>query len=150
MNTTALPCLRQPAADLRHRGFTLIELMIAVVVLALLASLAWPAYNAQIARSRRADAKQSLVELAQRMERYHSERGTYAGATIGANGIFPDSSRGGYYSLAITSQSADGFTLAAAPGGSQAGDACATFSYNHLGEQGVAAGATLSAAKCWQ
>lgn len=131
------------------RGFTLVELMIAVAVMALLAGLAYPAYNSHVAKSRRGDAKQSLVELAQKLERYYSERGTFVGATIGTGGIYPNTSRGGFYTLAIGTQTADGFTINAAPAGSQTGDACATFTYNQLGEQGVT-GATLTAVKCWQ
>lgn len=144
-SSCGLTCLRR----VHSRGFTLLELMIAVVVVTLLASVAYPSYLGQMARSRRADAKQSLVELAQRMERYYTERGTYAGAALGSNGIFPSASRAGHYSLAIASQDADGFSITATPAGVQTGDACATFSYNHLGEQGVAGGATLSATKCW-
>lgn len=133
----------------RRRGFTLLELMIAVAVVGLLASIAYPSYQGQMARSRRADAQQSLLELAQRLERYYTERGTYAGASLGASGLFPSSSRAGHYALAIASQTADGFSITATPGGVQAGDACATFTYNHLGEQGVGGGATQSATKCW-
>lgn len=137
------------AAARRQRGFTLVELMIALAVLALLAGMAYPAYNEHVARSRRADAKQSLVELAQKLERFYTERGTYVGASLGGSGLYPGSSRGGYYSLAITAQTADGFTITATPTGAQASDACATFTYNQLGEQGVGPAASLSAAKCW-
>lgn len=140
---------RTAPLDRPRRGFTLVELMIAVAVLALLSSLALPAYNSHVAKGRRADAKQSLLELGQRLERFYSERGTFVGATIGAGGIYPNTSRGGYYNLSIASQTADGFSIQAAPTGAQASDACATFTYNQLGDQGVT-GATLTAAKCWQ
>lgn len=139
------------AARAPRRGFTLIELAIALVVVALLSAMAYPSYNAYMARSRRADAKQSLLELAQRLERYYTERGTYAGATLGgSNGIYPATSTAGYYTLAIATQTADGFSITATPSGAQTGDACAAFGYNQLGEQSVSSAATLSAGKCWQ
>lgn len=140
-----------PVPRTTRRGFTLVELAIAVAVVALLASVAYPSYNAYVARSRRADAKQAMLDLAQRLERYYTERGTYAGATLGGtDGIYPDVSAGGYYKLAIGTQTADAFTISATPQGAQTGDACAAFGYNQLGEQSVSSAATLSAAKCWQ
>lgn len=140
---------RRPAA--RRRGFTLIEVCIVLVVVALLSAIAYPSYHGHVARSRRADAKQSLLDLAQRLERFYTERGTYAGATLGGgSGLYPTTSQAGHYTLAIGSQSADGFTITATPTGSQTGDACAAFGYNHLGEQTVSSAATLSAGKCWQ
>ena len=136
--------------NLRIRGFTLIELMIAVAVVGLLSVLAYPSYQQQVAKGRRADAKQALLELAQKMERFYTERGTYAGAALGNTGLYPNLSAGGYYDLTITAQTVDGFTVKATPRGAQAGDACASFLYNQLGEQRVGNDASLSAVKCWQ
>ena len=132
-----------------RRGFTLIELMVVLAVAAILSAVAFPSYQSQVARGRRADAKQALLELAQKLERFNTERGTFAGASLGSGGLYPLVSSGGYYSLAITSQSADGFTLSAAPRGNQAGDACGALGYNHLGDRSVGAGATLSLDQCW-
>ena len=138
------PCMRHT-----RRGFTLIELMVALAVAAILAAVAFPSYQGQVAKGRRADGKQALVELAQKLERFYTERGTFAGASLGADGLYPAVSSGGYYSLAIISQTVGGFTLTATPRGNQAGDACAALGYNHLGDRSVAAGATLSLAQCW-
>ena len=132
-----------------RRGFTLIELMVVLAVAAILSAVAFPSYQSQVAKGRRADAKQALLELAQKLERFNTERGTFAGASLGSGGLYPLVSSGGYYSLAITSQSADGFTLSAAPRGNQAGDACGALGYNHLGDRSVGAGATLSLDQCW-
>ncbi len=132
----------------RARGFTLLELMIALVVIGILAAIAYPSYSAQIVKSRRSDAKQALVELAQKLERYYSERGTYVGAAIGAGGIYAATSGGGYYNLAIASQTANGFTITAAPAGKQAGDACGSFGYDQAGNRTVNGG-SLDAAACW-
>lgn len=143
------PC--NPRSGAPRRGFTLIEMAIVLVVVALLATMAYPSYSAHVARSRRADGKQALLELAQRLERYYTERGTYAGATLGgSSGVYSASSPAGYYTLAIATQTADAFSITATPTGKQSGDACAAFGYNHLGEQSVSSAATLSAGKCWQ
>ena len=133
-----------------NRGFTLIEVMIALVVVGLLSALAYPSYQQQVAKGRRTDAKQSLLELSQRMERHYTERGTYVGAALGASGLFPSVTSGGYYDLSITAQTLDGFTVRAMPRGAQVGDACASFLYNQVGDQTVSGDATLSAVKCWQ
>ena len=133
----------------RAHGFTLIELAIALAVGAILATVAYPSYFNQIAKGRRGDGKQALVELAQKLERFYTERGTYAGATLGNGGVYPALSPGGFYSLGISSQTADGFVIAATPLGSQAGDACDALGYNHLGDRTVGASATLRLEQCW-
>ncbi|WP_088283706.1 type IV pilin protein [Ideonella sp. A 288] len=134
----------------RHlRGFTLIELMIGVAILAILVSLAYPSYVAQVAKGRRTDGKSALLDVAQRMERFYTERGTYVGATLGAAGIHAATSSQDHYNLAITAQSAAAFTITATPKGAQAGDACGTYSYTQAGVKAVGGGATLSAAVCW-
>ncbi|MAA75199.1 MAG: pilus assembly protein PilE [Salinisphaeraceae bacterium] len=53
-------------------GFTLIELMITVVVVAILASIAYPSYLNQIRKSRRTEAKTLLLETTNRQERFFS------------------------------------------------------------------------------
>ena len=122
--------------------------MVALVVVGILAAVAYPSYTAQIAKGRRADAKQALVELGQKLERFYSERGTYVGATLGATGIYANTSTGGYYTLAISTQTAAVFTITATPAGRQVGDACGTYGYNQAGDKVVAGGA-LTAANCW-
>lgn len=149
LRARACPPPRPPLPARCRRGFTLLELLVALAAVAILAAVAYPAYTAQVAAGRRADAKQALMELSQRLERRYTERGSYLGATLGSDGLYPSSSRAGHYGLAITALAADSFTLQATPRGAQAGDACASFTYNHLGEQGVGAGASLSASKCW-
>ncbi len=72
------------------------------------------------------------------------------GAALGASGLFPSVTSGGYYDLSITAQTLDGFTVRAMPRGAQVGDACASFLYNQVGDQTVSGDATLSAVKCWQ
>ena len=58
-------------------GFTLIELMITVAIVALLASIAYPAYTDSVLKGRRAEARTALLELMQQQERYMTQRNTY-------------------------------------------------------------------------
>ncbi|MFG6441182.1 type IV pilin protein [Roseateles sp. LKC17W] len=62
----------------RNRGFTLIELMVAVVVAGVLAAAAYPAFTSMVARGRRADAIAALTTVMQTQERFRSNRTRYA------------------------------------------------------------------------
>lgn len=130
-------------------GLGLIELMLTLTVAALLASVAYPSYLSQLAKGRRGDGKRALLELAQQLERFHTVRGTYAGAMLGRGGLYPALSPGGYYAISISSQTADGFVIAAAPTNSQTGDACGVLGYNQLGDRTVGTPATLRLEQCW-
>jgi type IV pilus assembly protein PilE len=68
----------------KESGFTLMELMIAVALVALLTAFALPAYQQYAQRAARADAQATLVAAAGAMERYKSQRFTYSGATEGS------------------------------------------------------------------
>lgn len=137
-----------PPAATRSRGFTLIELMIAVAVVAVLAAVALPSYREQIAASRRADARTSLMAVAQLMERAYAERGTYANVTLGTTGVYPSQSPQGFYALSIVSKSASGYALKATPSGAQTSDRCGSFTLDQANARGVSGG-SLTSAQCW-
>lgn len=61
----------------RIRGFTLIELMIVVVIIAVIAAFAIPAYQDNIRKSKRADAKTALSDASARMEQFYLDRKSY-------------------------------------------------------------------------
>src|SRR5262245_37091737 len=61
----------------RIAGFTLIEVMIVTVIVAILAAIAIPSYVAFIARGHRSEARMTLSHAAQWMERWRTERTTY-------------------------------------------------------------------------
>jgi type IV pilus assembly protein PilE len=61
----------------RVRGFTLIELMITVAIVAVLASIAYPAYTDSVLKGRRAQARTALMELMQQQERYMTQNNSY-------------------------------------------------------------------------
>jgi type IV pilus assembly protein PilE len=114
---------RRPA-----KGFSLIELMIAVAVVAILAAVAIPSYSAYVVRGKRAEAKAALLQAAQFMERNYSQAGCYAFTDAnGCNGLggvavgLPGTAATDYsIALAANPQS---FVLTATPCG--AGGGCA-------------------------
>lgn len=88
----------------RLQGFTLIELMIAVVVMAILAMIAYPSYLDQVRKSRRSDGIAKMLEIAQRQERYYSRNHSYAGdLTLLGYAADPIASDEGYYNVTTAS-----------------------------------------------
>lgn len=141
--------------QLKSSGFTLIELMIAVAIVAIIAAVAYPSYTSSVTKSRRAEAKSKLLEVAQRQERYYTERNTY---TVSMTELgYPSGtlqSENGYYTITAAASGgagdtiANSYTLTATPSGSQANDTkCGDFTLTHTNIKGVSvAGA---AAACW-
>jgi len=112
----------------QETGFTLIELLIAVVIIAVLTSVALPAYQDFVKTSRRADARNALFGLQVSQERYRSNNLTYATlAQLTSSYGISSTSEAGYYSIAVTVNTASTYTATATPAGSQTGDDCGTF-----------------------
>jgi type IV pilus assembly protein PilE len=134
-------------------GFTLMELLTVVVIVGILAAIAFPSYNSYIYRSRRTDGKVALMNLANYMESYYSENNTYAtatltiGASVGTLGV-SNTSPEGYYTLTIPTQTATAYTLTATPTGAQAGDTtCTTLTLTNTNVKGATPAG--NEATCW-
>jgi type IV pilus assembly protein PilE len=68
-------------------GFTLVELMVVVAIIAILTLVAFPAYQDQMRKTRRSDAKVALTELANRQEKFFSDNQRYTGTIVGSPGL---------------------------------------------------------------
>lgn len=123
---------------MRQRGFTLIELMIAVVVVAILAAIALPSYRSSVVRSNRADAQQALLVAAQNLERFYATNGAsgYVGSSVSPTQS--PTSGTAVYQLAFTAgvgnPSANAFVIRATP---VAGGVNANDGYLEIDQQGV-------------
>lgn len=152
----------------RQRGFTLVELMIVVVVITILTAIALPSYRSYVMKSRRVDAKNGLLDLAAREERYFTVNNTYTNDPTqlgyGTGSAFPiaiNASGQSYYNLTaptVTAASGSGatavppgFVAQAVPTGDQAADTtCATYQLDQLGTQtNWSSGAQIAGNGCW-
>ncbi len=107
------------------RGFTLIEVLIAVVVVGVLGMVALPTFLDAIRKSRRAEAISTLATLQQAQERFRSNNATYADNDVLTSSLQVNTTTAsGYYTIAITAASATGYTATATgvTGTSQAND----------------------------
>lgn len=132
-----------------ERGFTLIELMIVVVVVAILAAIAYPSYNNYMASAKRAEAKATLLEAAQYLEREFTANGHYDTGNLASAGLatLPRDGGAAYYNLALNASGAR-YTLTAIPTGVMNGDPCGLLTLDQSGQQGVSR-ATMTTAECW-
>jgi type IV pilus assembly protein PilE len=147
-------CRNAPA-----NGFTLIELMIVVAVVGLLATIAYPNYQKYVQRGRRADAKGTVVEMAQFMERYYSENNSYSSASLPATTSPREGSA--VYDIRFGSSCTDGavsvttspesscFLVQAVPiaGAAMDGDQCGTLGIDNTGNK--TATGSAGALQCW-
>jgi type IV pilus assembly protein PilE len=165
--------VKSMTAEFRCRpaaGFTLVELMIVIVIVAILAAIAIPAYQHEIQESRRTEARTAILDLAAREQRFFATNNTFTNnfanlgyAAVGSN---PASVTvgSGYYQVAINvpatapdpnsgNLAPPSFSITATPaaGSPQLSDtACASFTVDSAGYQSAQNSATADdTATCW-
>jgi type IV pilus assembly protein PilE len=138
------------------RGFTLIEVLIAVVIVGILAAVALPSYQNFMNKSRRADGKQLVTDLASRQERYFLQHNSYTTNITAANGLnASEVSDKGYYTAAVTACSggsiATCFVVTANATGPQLerDTGCRTLSLSDTGEKTSTDSDDGASAGCW-
>ncbi len=133
---------------MKTKGFTLVELLITLVILGLLAAIAYPTYSGHVTKVRRSDAQIALQDLAMRMESYYAENNSYQNATLAKLHIDATTPQG-FYNLAITQTTVNTYFLVAKPIGVQAqkDNLCGSLTLNELGQKGQSGKGTQ--AECW-
>lgn len=140
----------------RQKGFTLIELMVTVAIVAIIAAIAYPSFLKSAQRGRRADAKASLTQYSQALERCYTEYGTYSNTACGVLATLQGAGYNtahSYYTVTAPSVTSTTYALAATAvsTGPQANDTgCTIMTLNNQGQQGSGSNtATSDTGSCW-
>lgn len=131
------------------KGFTLIELMIVLAVVAILAAVAFPSYQNHVTSTRRGLAAGCLSEMAQQMERRFTANLAYNGTTTLPNLGCATTDLSGFYQFTFKSgePTTSTYVIQATPQNAQASDSCGQLTLDQKGVKGVA-GSTVKS--CWK
>jgi type IV pilus assembly protein PilE len=110
-------CAMNTFFNKRIKGFTIIELMIVLVIVAILVALAYPSYIQYVRKSKRGEAQQLLLNWSINQEIYRSNNPTYAGP-----GDLPAPTNDHYTFGTVGDPTATAYVLQADAGGDQASD----------------------------
>jgi type IV pilus assembly protein PilE len=138
-------------------GFTVIELLIVLAILGTLLAIAIPSYQEYTRKAARAEAKGTMLDIAQMQERYFSNNGTYlaiaappAAAPTGWKNYSGGSASGSKYNISVAAGSTGSlttsFTITAAPITGYSEPTCGTLSIESNGTKGSNSG---SGSPCW-
>ena len=149
------------------QGFTLIEIMIAVAIIAIISGFAYPSYVKHVQRAKRVDAQTAVLEAAQRQEAYSLRMAIKCMSNCYANSLaqleYKTTSSEGLYNLALSATPSgctgnstppvcDGFEITATPVTTkpQAQDSeCQSLTVNQLGTKSAKDANNSASTKCW-
>lgn len=141
--------------------------MIVVIVLGILAAIAYPSYQKHMMETRRSDALIAMTQLNNDLEKFYSECGQYTSAVTGAGrscttpaggtlGRSTANSPNQFYTLSISLLAAagapvNGYIITATAAGKQLNDKdCRTFTLTNAGTQGATAASGGNTSRCWR
>lgn len=145
---------------MKKNGFTLIELMIVVAIVAIISAVALPSYQSSVAKSRRAEARGQLLETAQFMQRFYSQNDRFdqdrngTAVTVPVElSVVPRGAVAGseVYSIGFgNTPTISTFTIQAVPraGGPMSADKCGMLAVDNAGRRSVSG--VNSVADCWR
>ena len=110
----------------KHRGFSLIELMIAIAVIAILTAVAYPSYQSYLRKGHRAAAQAFMMDVANRQQQYLLDTRSYTSDSPGVLKLNPSPDLAGRYTFTVVPEAGPppSFVITATPitGSSQDGD----------------------------
>lgn len=143
----------------QNAGFTLIELMIVLTIVGIISAFAYPAYQNQVMKTRRGEAKAALTALAQAMEEAYTNTMDYTAAKLApeANAIFPNEApldgQQKFYDLSIDqNNTTNRFFMIwanAKSSGPQSRDECPNLWINSAGQSGATDANNQALTTCW-
>ena len=125
------------------QGFSLLEVMVVVLIIGILAAIAYPSYSEHVRKTRRMAGGACLLAVAQQMERFYTSNLTYEGAV--ANTAMCQDNALNFYNVDVESTPST-YVVNAVPRAAHSGDACGTLSVNQTGSQDATGSAGSS---CW-
>lgn len=144
------------------KGFTLIELVIAIAILAIIVGIAIPAYTSQVVKTNRAEGKSALMQAAQALERCYTRFSSYTDSQCGVHGQLAGAgilSENRHYLVSYAgTPGSTTFTLQSTPQSSQDSNQadrdkwCGTFTLTHTGRRDMECDdgeCTWDATRCW-
>lgn len=137
-------------------GFTLIELVVALAVVAITTMIAASSYRRQVLRSHRVEAVQSLLVAASEQEKFHLSNGTYGERLDGRPGEMPPAvpvasrTPGGHYLLSVTFADAASYRVVATAADAAADPLCRVLAIDEAGRRSATdSHGADSTGRCW-
>ncbi len=141
--------------SINNRGFSLIELLIAIAIVGILFSIAMPSYDGAVQRGRRSDAVETLLALALKQEQYFSQQESYTTNIGNLPGVGSSNSTQNHYSITATAgptgDITTSFKLLASTKGAQSKDTdCATFTIDSTNNKtALKSDSSANTDNCW-